>query len=49
MIIMKNFLLFYKKNLQLYKKKFFDHTIITKRFLFAKYKNGKSRAKFIIK
>ena len=39
---------FYKKKLQLYKKKFLHRTIIKKN-LSAKYKNGKPRAKFIIK
>ena len=46
-IIVKKFLLFIKKICN-YMKKNFHHTIIKKN-LFAKYKNGKTGAKFIIK
>ena len=47
-ITIRKFLLFIKKTYN-YIKKFLQHTIIKKILLFAKFKNGKPRAKFIIK
>ena len=48
-IIIKHFLLFIKKNYN-YIKKFFLHLAnIKKKILSAKYKNGKSTIKFVIK
>ena len=47
-IIIKSFLLFIKKNYN-YIKKISSPNIYKKKILFAKYKNGKPRVKFIIK